>query len=314
MSVCKICHNESDNYQFSAKEMLHGTRRKFNYIECNNCHCLQLVSPPEDMSDYYNNTYGSFNKQKIIYIKALVRKLRNMNAIRGQGGILGKIFNKYAPLPIDFKIVGEYAQSHSSILDVGCGCGNYVNDLREIGFKNAEGIDPFIEKDILYKSGAKVRKLYIDQVEEKYDVVLSHHSLEHVLDPLGMVNRFGNILNDGGVVILTVPVAEDLYRMFKENCYLIQAPQHFFLFSLKSIQVLVEQANLKIDRIVREADTNYDWYRYSYLWSLDLSINDAVHNINKLIPREKVREFRSLISEANQKKIGDNVIFILRKQ
>lgn len=314
MFFCKICQNEEQSYKFSVKEMLQGTRDLFDYIECYRCHCLQLVTPPEDMSGYYNNsTYGSFRKEESSSIKSFVRRVRNRYAICGKGGVLGKMLNYYAPLPIDFRIVGKYATTQSSILDVGCGRGNYVNDLQEIGYENAEGIDPFINKDILHKSGAKVRKLSIAKVERKYDVVLSHHSLEHVPEPLEMLKGIRNCLKDDGVAILTVPVAEDLYRMFNAHCYLIQAPQHFFLFSLRSIQLLANQADLKIEKTIREIETNYDWYKFSYLWSRDIATSEINHDIDKHIPREKLLEFQQFILEGRQKGAGDNVIFILRK-
>jgi len=314
MTICSICQNEDDHEKFVAKEMLQGTRDAFDYIECGKCHCLQLVDPPKDMSSYYNNaSYGSFEKQSTSPIKAFIRRARNKYAIRGKGGPLGKFLFTKHPIPIDFRIVGQYANPQSSILDVGCGWGNYVNDLREIGFKHAEGIDPFIEKDIQHKSGARVRKLYVEEVNEKYDVVLSHHSLEHVPDPLSSLQGMRNCLKKDGVLILTVPVAEELYRMFKEYCYLIQAPQHFFLFSLRSIELLAEQAGLKIEKTIREIDTNLDWYKISCLWSHDKTLPEINRDVDGNISQEKLKVFGDLIAKGKKEGLGDNVIFIMTK-
>jgi SAM-dependent methyltransferase len=44
--------------------------------------------------------------------------------------------------------------SHS-LLDVGCGGGRHVQDLRVAGVKEALGVDPFIEADV-YDDGAYV--------------------------------------------------------------------------------------------------------------------------------------------------------------
>lgn len=315
MKICSICHNEDNNEVIAAKEMLKGTRDEFDYIECSNCHCLQLLNPPEDMSNYYNNeSYGSFEKQSASPIKSVMRRVRNKYAIRGKGGPLGKYLFERHPIPIDFCIVGQYAQPQSNILDVGSGSGNYVSDLNDIGFRKAEGIDPFIEKDIQHSNGTRVRKLYVEEVLETYDVVLSHHSLEHVPDPLMTLKGIKNCMKDDGVLILTVPVAEDLYRIFKENCYLIQAPQHFFLFSLLSIQLLAKKAGLKIDRTIREINTNYEWYKFSYLWKHNITLSEINGDINNFIPVQQLDSFKKSICEGEKAGLGDNVIFIMKKE
>ena len=147
----------------------------------------------------------SFQKGSKSAIKQAIRRVRNKYAIRGKGGPLGKFLFHRHPIPIDFRIIGQYAQTNSSILDVGCGSGNYVNDLYEIGFKHAEGIDPFFENDIQRGSFTRVRKLFVEDVEEQYDVVISHHSLEHVSDPLNTLLGMKSCLKDEGTLIVTWP-------------------------------------------------------------------------------------------------------------
>ena len=196
---------------------------------------------------------------------------------------------------------------------MGCGAGNYINDLQGVGFKRSEGIDPFIDGDMLLESGAKIRKLYVEEVKEKYDIVFSHHSLEHVPDPRSFLAAMKNCLKEDGVMIVTVPVAEELYRMFRENCYIIQAPQHFFLFSLRSIEILSEQVGLEIVKVIREIDTNLDWCKISYLWSQDKTLNEVSQNLDSNIPVEKLREYQLLISDGKENGLGDNVTYIMRK-
>lgn len=314
MRSCSICHNDANNQVFAAKEMLQGTRELFYYLECSQCYCVQLIDPPKDMRNYYNNvSYGSFEEKSLSPIKRLIRRIRNSYAIRGNGGILGRFLFSYFPIPVDFCVVGQYAKIESSILDVGCGRGNYVSDLYEIGYKRAEGIDPFISEDFQHVSGARIRKLYVEDVTEEYDVVLSHHSLEHVHDPLSTLKGIKKCMKDDGVFILTVPVADELYRMFADNCYLIQAPQHFFLFSLRSIEHLAEMAGFKIEKTIREIETNYDWYKISYLWSQNKTLSEVEWKVDENIPLKKLLTFQSIISNGKLNQRGDNVIFVMKK-
>jgi 2-polyprenyl-3-methyl-5-hydroxy-6-metoxy-1,4-benzoquinol methylase len=313
MRACRVCNNCEGNYFFVAREMLKGTRAVFQYMECGACRCLQIISPPEDMSGYYDNhSYGSFLKHRKFFFKDWIRRVRNRYSIRRIGGLAGLFLSTVKPIPRDFTIVGEYATTASRILDVGCGAGSYVNDLREIGFKNAAGIDPYIKENLYYTNGTVILKSYIEDVSDSYDVILSHHSLEHVPNPLGTLIAIRQRLSLGGICILTVPVAESLYRKYKSDCYLIQAPQHFYLFSIKSINILAMQAGFSIESIIREADTNFDWYVSSELWSQNIASNEFKKPITGSLSESKLLEFKHEILKLKKEKLGDNVIFILR--
>ena len=49
---CRICRG-SFSRQIRAREMMFGTRKKFDYLQCSECGCLQIAKIPSDMSDYY---------------------------------------------------------------------------------------------------------------------------------------------------------------------------------------------------------------------------------------------------------------------
>ncbi|MHA1195491.1 MAG: hypothetical protein ACTSRH_05160 [Promethearchaeota archaeon] len=76
-------------------------------------------------------------------------------------GIFSKILLKlYNFVPDDFfKILSVTRLTlKSRILDVGCGAGNYLYVLKEIGYKNLLGIDPYLEHNIKYQNGLIIKK------------------------------------------------------------------------------------------------------------------------------------------------------------
>lgn len=315
MNSCKICGNVNNNKNFTAREMMQGTRVEFEYLECSACGCVQIINVPANMTSYYaNSSYGSFVSVGKTEIKKQIRIIRNRYAIFGIGGVLGYLLNKMVPLTADYRIIKDYAKADSKILDVGCGAGAYINDLSDIGFRNVSGIDPFLEIELKYDNGVVIRKTFLEQVTEQYDVILSHHSFEHVPQPLETLMSIKKLLRPGGVCLLTIPVAEDLYRQYGKDCYLIQAPQHFFLYSMKSMAVLTNNAGLRVEKIIRDAATTSNWYKYSKLWKRDVSCNEVGPSLDKNFSHRELTEFSQTERELNRQGRGDNITFILRNE
>ena len=60
--------------------------------------------------------------------------------------------------------------------------GTLIAELAEMGFSNVLGADPYIAEDIVRPSGARILKCEADKIEGQFDVVMMHHSLEHIWD------------------------------------------------------------------------------------------------------------------------------------
>jgi SAM-dependent methyltransferase len=313
MNVCKVCASAALQAPLSVAEMLNGSREKFSYSQCAQCSSLQLMDPPADLSAYYQNaTYGSFSPIPRSWLKIAMRRLRNQYAVRGLGGPLGYLLNKLNPVPADFTIINRFAGSDSTILDVGCGMGAYIADLRDIGFKHANGIDPYLASEVRHPNGATVRRCTLTELTEKYDVIVSHHSFEHVDDPLRDLGHIRRSLNPGGVCILTVPVAEDLFRRYREHCYLIQAPQHFFLYSIKGMLALAQRAGFEVQEVIRDASNAVDWMSVSALWSEGKARNEVAGDLGAYLGAARMKEFQACQDQLRREGQGDNVTFILR--
>ncbi|MGH2855114.1 MAG: hypothetical protein ACRDLF_13090, partial [Solirubrobacteraceae bacterium] len=57
--TCAICANAAGNRVFGAREMMFGLRERFEYLECGECGCLQLLDVPEDLARFYPESYYS---------------------------------------------------------------------------------------------------------------------------------------------------------------------------------------------------------------------------------------------------------------
>lgn len=136
-----------------------------------------------------------------------------------------------------------------SILDVGAGFGYLgIVAANSLGMALDEYVavepDPNIRSalELAWPGLGNNSKLStfaeLGQVEGKYDIIALSHVLEHVKDPLRMINDVLLFLGNGGLLFIDVPNRDDL---FKADVF-----PHLLFFSTQSLKFLTGQTNLKI--------------------------------------------------------------------
>jgi 2-polyprenyl-3-methyl-5-hydroxy-6-metoxy-1,4-benzoquinol methylase len=113
--------------------------------------------------------------------------------------------------------VFDYILEGDNILELGYGEGNFTEEIVRRNF-----IPTIIDgSEILLKSAKEkfnhrvkiVHELFEDFVSvEKFDVIVATHVLEHVDDPILLLNRLKNNLNQGGRIIIIVPNSNSIHR------------------------------------------------------------------------------------------------------
>ena len=317
---CKICDNSSETELFEVSEMMFGFRDKFIYFQCPVCECLQINEIPADISKYYPSDYLSFHTPSPQIsknsIKELIRKIRNNYAFYNKG-IVGEIFYKMYPLEVLRLISRVNLKEKSSILDVGSGTGTLLYDIKKLGFNNLLGIDPFIEKDIEYENKLRILKKTIHEVEGKWDLIMLHHSFEHVADPFETLQSVSKLLINDGVCLIRIPtVSSYVWENYKENWVQLDAPRHYFLHSVKSITYLAEKANLKVEKIVYDSTDFQFWGSEQYLMNIPLTDSRSrfVNSSNSLFSRREIISYKKKAEELNRKNQGDTMAVFLRKK
>lgn len=296
--TCRICNYALNDEVLVVKEKMFGTNELFEYRACSVCGCIQIKSVPPVLNKYYPDNYYSFENQSGIKFKNLIKqKVRNfLSFIEGD-------FHR-EPYFTGFGI--KYSDKNSSILDIGCGNGKLLRALRSYGFMNLTGTDPFIGNG-LYLKGLKLLKLDLENLDGKYDLIMSNHSLEHMPDPHSFFANVVRLLDHKGRLILRIPVYPN-YITDKYGLDWIQfdAPRHLFTFTLKSIRFLCNKHGLFIE------DLKFD----SAPWALAATkycqngktLKEFEQNIS--VTEEQVKACR----EANEKGYGDSVCLAIVKQ
>lgn len=106
-------------------------------------------------------------------------------------------------------LIRRYAQvENKRILDIGCGIGTYVSQLRRFS-DQVYGID--VDPGRIREGGLRVPNLSIARSEslpfhgESFDVVLLHEVLEHVEDEQQTINEAYRVTRRGGNIVIYAP-------------------------------------------------------------------------------------------------------------
>ncbi|TMI37728.1 class I SAM-dependent methyltransferase, partial [Candidatus Bathyarchaeota archaeon] len=258
--VCRICGNTKGNTVYHVRDMMFGYRDEFAYFQCSSCECLQINAFPSDMTRYYLSQYYSFvlinqreqPKEIMSQVSSYAQSYKNSYAAFGRG-VVGRILYALSPNPTarerlrtllresfppgDLENLG--ITPNSSLLDVGCGSGSRLLGLYGAGFRTLGGIDLYIESDTHYENGVQVLKRTIHEISGSWDVIMFHHSFEHLSDQVETIRSVARLLSKNGLCIIRIPtVTSYAWENYKEHWVQLDAPRHFYLHSIKSMQLL----------------------------------------------------------------------------
>ena len=316
---CKICCNSQGNRIHAAKEMMLGLRTEFHYVECADCGSVWLVDPPSDLSIYYPQNYYSFAKpmRRSGFKNAFVSHLRVKRDLSyfGEGGWVGRYLARryeHAALRATLRLKID---RNSRILDVGCGSGQLLLRLHDLGFKNLTGIDPFISHDIDYGNGVWIRKGSLDDVkDENWDALLFHHSLEHVPNPIPALRIIGDLLDAGGQCLIRVPVVSWAWEHYTTSWRGLDPPRHFWLPTQRGMGILAESAGLTLVNVEYDSDADQFWLSEAYLRGhAYVEIGSSESNLERFFTRKQLSEFRAKARTLNEQGCGDTAAFFLEK-
>lgn len=172
-----------------------------------------------------------------------------------------------------------------SLLDIGCGTGEFLGLAREAGF-DATGVEPSSTACLIAAVDNKViagewRDVPIE--EGAYDVITLWSVLEHIPDPFPFLDKVRGALKSNGILALRVPTSQGLLPLaalwfYRLSGRRIKAPlravyqtewhyAHFYYYSRWGIGLLLRKCRFKIAAV--RGENSFDIkslkYRMDYL-------------------------------------------------
>jgi 2-polyprenyl-3-methyl-5-hydroxy-6-metoxy-1,4-benzoquinol methylase len=144
-------------------------------------------------------------------------------------------------------------KQHIQLLDVGCATGILLSEASNRGI-DATGVD--ISHDaVAYcrKQGLKVIEGTVMEVvsnklwQKQFDIVTACQVIEHERDPLLFFQTIRRVLVPGGMVIVTTPNHDAIWRKIMETKWIgYQHPEHLFFFTPHTLIAILNRAELQV--------------------------------------------------------------------
>jgi SAM-dependent methyltransferase len=175
-----------------------------------------------------------------------------------------------------------------TVLDLGSGYGNLVQQIKKAGIKNVTASDldtkQFKIPDI---SCLKINLNKPIKIPHKYDLITCTEVIEHVHNPYKLLKEIHSLLNPKGILILTTPNNQNIFsRIF----YLLFG--NFLTFG--------------------HSKANKTHISPIFLWQMKLLI-DGRYQIEKITYNRSVIPLIKVNIPLKKLILGQNIVYVLRK-
>lgn len=320
---CQICGNEQNNRTLIAREMMFGTRDEFTYLECGSCGTVQLINIP-DLAKYYPAEYYSFNNELIEIEASLRRRIAarfiGKHLVTGRSQI-GKRFAAMRPeltrlFPTSLLDTVPGLSLDTRILDFGCGSGELLRTLRAFGFRALTGADAFIAENKMFPGNVKIYKAGLADLEPSFDLIMLHHSFEHLPDPYESLNEIKRLLADDGTCLIRIPLVSYAWEKYGVNWVQLDPPRHLFLFTERSFRQLAGDSGFEVATVVY--DSTAFQFSASEQYLMDIPMNDprsfAGASETSIFIQQQIDDWEAEATRLNLEGRGDQACFYLKKR
>jgi SAM-dependent methyltransferase len=172
---------------------------------------------------------------------------------------------------MDSSVMYLPARVGAKLLDLGCGRGIRIKLLRRLGWE-AEGIeiDPTAVK-LCREQGLPVRHGSLSEqrfASSTFDAVVLNHVIEHIGEPLPLLQEIHRVLAPGGSLVITTPNTGSWgHQHFRSNWVALDPPRHLCLFNRQTLQTIVQQAGF----IAETARTTIRGAAWTFLASREIA-------------------------------------------
>ena len=191
--------------------------------------CLICKSPRLKILEQYSDSFLCKCQSCSFVFSELIpseQELKEHYEKYGRNDYLSPItIKRYHELLDDF----DSFRKTNKILDVGCGIGYFLEEAKNRGWEvfGTEFTDEAVK--ICSSKGINMKQGILDpsNYNFEFDIITSFEVLEHINNPTVEINKFYDLLREGGLVYITTPNFNSLLRYKLKSAYnVICYPEH----------------------------------------------------------------------------------------
>ncbi len=226
---CPICGEVGGRTLVAADRNRETTPKRFVYLCCASCETTFLPTVPPDLGRYYGKGYYNF----------------------GSDGEPGWKHNPHRQKIEAFriKLVGRYVEP-GGLIEIGAGSGGFATAARDSGFDvTAIEMDPGCCRYLTERVGVTAicsdDPIAVLPSLDEVRAVVMWHVLEHLVDPLAIIQEATKKLEVGGLLAIAVPNPRSLqFRLLRGRWAHLDAPRHLCLIPPDVLVAKVEELGL----------------------------------------------------------------------
>jgi len=302
--LCNFCNSENNSIIFD-----YTRNEKNNILKCNDCGLVfkENISSRKDIEIFYKNDYRKITELPLqTPIEHYFDKVTQKDAYDGI-----QFINKN----VDLK--------NKNILEIGSASGRLLQSLHEAG-TNVEGIELNDEyRNFSKKLGFNVFNKPIEELnlKNKYDGIVSFHTIEHFVDPSSGFKSIYNALKPNGFFMGEVPNQNDWrIKIFNDNIIkrLHYDPHHYYYYTIQTLNNYLRLSNFTNIKFETVERYNSILQLRNILCEKSTDINKHIfsENIDARIPNETdyiESEFNRIFEKGiNSELMGNCIRWIAR--
>lgn len=136
-----------------------------------------------------------------------------------------------------------------TILDIGCGTGWFLEYVRDAGWDifGQEFADDLVRKTSEDLNISVYKNIDDIPSEKKFSVITLFDLIEHVKNPLELINILKDKLNKNGIILGYTPNIDSYaFSIMKENSNMITPADHLLYFNKESIEFIANKCGMKL--------------------------------------------------------------------
>lgn len=230
---CPVCNKPAVTWSTARDYEYFSVPGTFNYYHCDACDTIFIYPVPVYLLKriYPPNYYSFVNTRKNIVVRA--KEWLDRRFFR--------------------KMLRNLPGNQINVLDVGGGTGWILDVLKNaderIAHTQVVDIDEHAGEIAIRNGHAYFQgSMEAFNTEKKFNLILMLNLVEHVADPLAILQKASTLLQPGGQIVIKTPNTRSLdARVFRRSYWGgLHCPRHWIIFSENSFRIMLGSTNLEV--------------------------------------------------------------------